>query len=116
MQVPKIQFGSSGLDTARTTPGERLMVLGPNINTNSSVLVMLKDRDGTFISAPYLSIRWRIMNTYGPNLTSWTHTDGTASGVIGFGVGQKRSNIANGQSSGGDRTVILRADLVGWRE
>lgn len=117
MQVPKIQFGSSGLDTARTTPGERLLLMSPNINTQSGILVMLKDRDGTFLNAPYVSIRWRIMNTYGANLTSWTHTDGTATGVAAFGQAIKRTNLtAAGQTGGDTRFVILRADLVGWRE
>lgn len=110
-----VQFGSSGIDTAQIGPGEIPVLFFPNKNSHSGAALMLDLPRGTPIAGPYVSFRVRIMNTFNANLTSWTHTDGTLTGVAIYGAKQGRSNIAGGQSSGDTRFVILRADLVGWR-
>lgn len=114
-KATRIQFGSGGDDTLLTTPGERIFFIGPNLNTHSGILIPLKDTDGTWISAPYISIRWRIMNTFGSAFTAYGQGAAFAFGspaVTQAGVATEKGT--SGAST--PRTVILRADLVGWRE
>ena len=113
--VNQVQFGSNGLDTLQLCPGEFPMVLGPNKNTTAGIVIPLNNTDGTPITGPNISVRWRIMNTYGANFTSWTHSDGTLSGLLAFGAKGARTNVIACQSCGDTRFVILRADLIGWR-
>jgi len=110
-------WGGSGADTTAQYQGEQPFVLTQQEHGGNAMLPV-KTPDGEWLTGPYFGFRWRITNTY-------FHTTMAAIGNAGKtygsppqagGVCEACGGIPTANPVAWGRWVLVRADLVGWRD
>jgi len=112
------QPGSAGIDTAYTGPGERPMwVVWSQGLVGQNTVVMINGADGVPFTAPYMSWRLRLMNTFNENLQAWGSGGAAYGSANKANAGTGNCEMCNGHPARNalGRSVTVTADLVGWR-